>query len=79
MDIRTFRESHPERNTRFAFCRWINEKLEPRSLHISVSYLPDLESGRSIPSLALAIAVEDISNNSIRVRDWLGLAKRQKN
>jgi hypothetical protein len=79
MDIRTFRESHPERSTRFAFCHWINEKLEPMSLHISVPYLRDLESGRSIPSLPLAIAVEDISNNCVKVRDWFGLAKRMKN
>jgi hypothetical protein len=78
MDLRTFRESHPQRNTRFSFCYWINEKLEPMSLHISVPYLRDLESGRSIPSLALAIAVENISNNSVRVRDWFGLAKRMK-
>jgi hypothetical protein len=76
MDIRSFRETQPVFNTRFAFCKWINESLETKHLSVSVPYLRDLESGRSIPSLRLAIAVEDFTKGSVSVRDWLGLSKR---
>jgi hypothetical protein len=78
LDIRTFRESRPKQNTRFAFCQWINEKLQEDHLSLSISYLRDLESGRSIPSLALAIAIEDITSKTVRVRDWAGLSTRKQ-
>ena len=73
LDIRTFRESRPKQNTRFAFCQ-----LQEDHLSLSISYLRDLESGRSIPSLALAIAVEDITSKTVRVRDWAGLSTRKQ-
>jgi hypothetical protein len=76
MDIRSYRESRPKYNTRHAFCMWINGDLSDRGLSLSVSYLRDLESGRSCPSLMLAIAVEDVTNHQVTVRDWLGLRRR---
>jgi len=76
MDIRNYRESRPVFSSRFAFCKWINEALSQRDLNISVPYLRDLESGRSIPSLRLAVAVEDITNRQVTVRDWVGLSLR---
>lgn len=50
--------------------------MSQRDLNISVPYLRDLESGRSIPSLRLAVAVEDITNRQVTVRDWVGLSLR---
>jgi hypothetical protein len=77
MNIRDYRESLPGRNTRVAFCGWINDYLSQRHLNISIPYLRDLESGRSVPSLALAIAVEDATGSKVKVRDWPGLFKRK--
>jgi len=77
MNIRDYRESLPGKNTRVSFCRWINGYLSQRRLNISVPYLRDLESGRSVPSLALAIAVEDATGSRVKVRDWPGLFKRK--
>jgi len=76
MDIRSFRESQPAFNSRFGFCKWMNETLRPKGLSVSVSYLRDLESGRSIPSLRLAIAIEDFTKTKVGVRDWAGLSRR---
>ena len=76
MDIRSFRESQPSFNSRFGFCKWMNETLNPQGLSVSVAYLRDLESGRSIPSLRLAIAIEDFTRKKVTVRDWLGLQLR---
>jgi hypothetical protein len=75
MDIRTYRESQNRYNTRHAFCLWINADLADRGLSLSVSYLRDLESGRSCPSLPLAVAIEDITDNQVTTRDWAGLFK----
>jgi len=77
MNIRDYRESSPGKSTRVAFCQWINDYLGQRRLNISVPYLRDLESGRSVPSLALAIAVEDATGSKVKVRDWPGLFKRK--
>ena len=77
MDIRSYRESQPAYNSRFGFCKWINETLMQTGLSISVPYLRDLESGRSIPSLRLALAVEDFTNKKVTVRDWVGLQRRR--
>ena len=77
MNIRDYRESLPGQNTRVSFCRWINQYLGQRRLNISIPYLRDLESGRSVPSLALAIAVEDATGSKVTVRDWAGLHKRR--
>tara|TARA_R110000796_G_scaffold63155_4_gene145607 strand:- start:562 stop:795 length:234 start_codon:yes stop_codon:yes gene_type:complete len=77
MDIRNYRESQPAFNSRFAFCKWINESLSQMDLNISVPYLRDLESGRSIPSLRLAVAVEDFTSRQVTVRDWVGLSLRR--
>lgn len=76
MDIRSFRESQPLFHSRFGFCKWMNETLEAQGLSVSVTYLRDLESGRSIPSLRLAIAVEDFTKKKVTVRDWAGLQLR---
>jgi|TARA_R100001163_G_C5039066_1_gene177600 predicted HTH domain antitoxin len=54
----------------------MNETLNPQGLSVSVPYLRDLESGRSIPSLRLAIAIEDFTKKKVTVRDWLGLRLR---
>jgi hypothetical protein len=54
----------------------MNETLEAQGLSVSVTYLRDLESGRSIPSLRLAIAVEDFTKKKVTVRDWAGLQLR---
>ena len=78
MDIRSYRESRPKYNTRAAFCYRMNLFLRQWSLNISIPYLRDLESGRSVPSLALAVAVEDATAGKVRVRDWPGLKKRMK-
>ena len=77
MDIRSFRERQPAYNSRFGVCKWMNEALNVKGLSVSVAYLRDLESGRSIPSLRLAIAVEDFTKNKVTVRDWAGLSKRR--
>ena len=79
MNIRDFRESLPGRTTRVAFCRWVNQYLNQRRLNISIPYLRDLEGGRTAPSLALAIAVEDATGGKVKVRDWPGLYKRRTN
>ncbi len=76
MDIRSYRETQPSFNSRFGFCKWINETLMQNGLSISVPYLRDLESGRSIPSLRLALAVEDFTKKQVTVRDWVGLSRR---
>jgi len=77
MDIRSYRESQPSFNSRFGFCKWMNETLIQIGLSVSVSYLRDLESGRSIPSLRLALAIEDFTSHKVTVRDWAGLKRRR--
>ena len=78
MDIRSFRESQPAFYSRFGFCKWINETLRPQGLSVSVPYLRDLESGRSIPSLRLAIAIEDFTKKKVTVREWTGLTSARR-
>jgi hypothetical protein len=78
MDIRTFREMNPAISSRARFCAWINDQLNKKGLNVSAPYLRDIESGRAIPSLALAIAIEDLTKRSVTVREWAGLAKRKR-
>ena len=78
MDIRSFRESQPAFHSRFGFCKGVNETLKPKGLSVSVPYLRDLESGRAIPSLRLAIAIEDFTSKKVTVREWAGLLKSRR-
>ncbi len=78
MNIQTYREMDRSKSARWRFCKWLNEHLHPAGLGISVPYLRDVESGRRIPSLALAIAIEDLTMGSVKIRDWDGLARRRK-
>lgn len=73
MDIRSYRESLWKYNTRHAFCMKLAPELKSRGLSMSKSYLRDLESGRSVPSLPLALAIEDLTDRKVTVRDWRGL------
>jgi len=79
MDIRTFREMNPAISSRARFCAWINDQLNKRGLNVAAPYLRDIESGRSTPSLALAIAIEDLTKRQVTVREWAGLSKRKEN
>tara|TARA_R110002051_G_scaffold157026_1_gene228621 strand:- start:13 stop:273 length:261 start_codon:yes stop_codon:yes gene_type:complete len=77
MNIKEFRESRAKSTSRAAFCTRINEYLRTLGLNISISYLRDLESGRCVPSLALANAVEDATGGKVTPREWDGLHKRK--
>jgi hypothetical protein len=63
-------------NTRAQFVEWLNEKLEPEGCSLSIAYLRDLEYGRKVPSLRLAVAVEKVTAGSVSVREWPGLSRR---
>lgn len=76
MDVKNYRQSLPRRSTRAAFLSWLNTALEPYGKSISVSYLRDLEYGRKVPSLELAIVVADVTNGVVSVADWPGLQDR---
>ena len=78
MHIKEFRESRAAATNRAAFCTKLNEYLQTLGLNISISYLRDLESGRCVPSLALANAVEDATGGKVTPREWVGLHKRKK-
>ena len=75
MNIADYRQSHPRHSTRVAFCSWLNEKL-PSGITISIPYLRDLESGRSIPSLLLAVSVEKATGGVVSTNSWPGLSRR---
>lgn len=76
MDITTYRASLPDRSTRTAFCGWLTGELSAYGLSFSVPFLRDLESGRSIPSLPMAVAIESITGGALGVREWPGLQNR---
>ena len=79
MDITTYRASLPDRSTRSAFCSWLTDELSPYGLTFSVPFLRDLESGRSVPSLPMAVAIEMVTGGVLGVREWPGLKMRLKN
>ena len=62
--------------TRAQFVEWLNEKLEVEGCSLSIAYLRDLEYGRKVPSLRLAVAVEKVTAGSVSVREWPGLSRR---
>ena len=76
MNITDYRQSHPGCETRAKFVSWLNERM-PDGVSISISYLRDLESGRAIPSLLLAVTIEESTGGVISVREWPGLVKRR--
>mgnify|MGYP005826327789 FL=1 len=75
MNIADYRQSHPRHSTRVAFCSWLNGQL-PAGVTISIPYLRDLESGRSVPSLLLAVSVEKATGGVVSTNSWPGLSKR---
>jgi hypothetical protein len=74
--IQDYRENIPNVTTRAQFVGWLNEKLEEEGCSLSISYLRDLEYGRKVPSLRLAVAVEKVTGGSVSVREWPGLSRR---
>ena len=75
MTVTDYRESHPGCETSAKFVTWLNGRL-PGRMTITVSYLRDLEYGRSVPSLMLAVAIEDATGGVVSVREWPGLVRR---
>ncbi len=75
MNIADYRSSLPRNNTRVSFCAWLNGRL-PTGVQVSVPYLRDLESGRAVPSLLLAVTIEDATGGVVSTREWPGLSKR---
>ena len=74
--VQDYRSGIPGMNTRAQFVEWLNEKLEAEGCSLSIAYLRDLEYGRKVPSLRLAVAVEKVTAGSVSVRAWPGLSRR---
>jgi hypothetical protein len=74
MVIEDYRKSLPNRSTRVAFTKWLNEELQRFNLTLSIGYLRDLEYGRKTPSLPLAIGIEKSTGGVVSVREWPGLS-----
>jgi len=73
MQVQDYRASLPGKSTRAGFVQWLNDELVELNQHISIAYLRDLESGRKVPSLALAVAIEHVTGGVVSVREWPGL------
>ena len=73
MIIEDYRKSLPGKSTRASFVDWLNTELKKFSLSLSLGYLRDLEYGRKIPSLPLAIGIEKATGGVVSVREWPGL------
>lgn len=71
--IEDYRKGLPGKSTRAAFTQWLNVELGRLGLKISIGYLRDLEYGRKIPSLPLAIGIEKATGGVVSVREWPGL------
>ncbi len=76
MRVQDYRSGIPGMKTRAQFVEWLNEKLEVEGCSLSIAYLRDLEYGRKVPSLRLAVAVEKVTAGSVSVREWPGLSRR---
>ena len=76
MRIEDYRKSLPGTSTRVAFSNWLNGQLNGLELQVSVGYLRELESGRRIPSLPLAIGIEKVTGGVVSVREWPGLTDK---
>jgi len=74
--IQDYRVGIPNVTTRAQFVDWLNQRLESENCSISIAYLRDLEYGRKVPSLRLAVAVEKVTGGSVSVREWPGLERR---
>jgi len=74
--IQDYRQGLPNVTTRAQFVDWINDKLEPEGCHLSIAYLRDLEYGRKVPALRLAVAIETVTGGSVSVREWPGLSRQ---
>jgi hypothetical protein len=76
MQVQDYRASLPGKSTRAAFVGWLNDELDPLGQRISIAYLRDLEGGRKVPSLALAVAIEHVTGGVVSVREWPGLQSK---
>ena len=76
MRIQDYRAGLPGIRTRAQFVAWLNERLKPEGCHVSLAYLRDLEYGRKVPSLRLAVSIEVVTGGSVTVREWPGLERR---
>lgn len=74
--IQDYRAGLPGINTRAQFVDWLNAKLKETGSHMSIAYLRDLEYGRKVPSLRLAVSIESVTGGSVSVREWPGLSRQ---
>jgi len=72
--VEQYRMALPGRSSRAAFTEWLNEQLEPMDQGLSVHYLRDLERGRKIPSLSLAVAIYRATSGVVSPAEWPGLS-----
>lgn len=72
--VEQYRMALPGRSSRASFTEWLNEQLEPMDQGLSVHYLRDLERGRKIPSLSLAVAISHATSGVVSPAEWPGLS-----
>lgn len=68
-----YRKSLPGSSTRILFVDFLNEKMSSFGMSITVAHLRELEKGRRVPSLQLALGIERATSGAVSVREWPGL------
>ena len=68
-----YRKSLPGSSTRILFVDFLNEKMSSFGMSITVAHLRELEKGRRVPSLQLALGIERATGGAVSVREWPGL------
>jgi hypothetical protein len=73
MRCEDYRKGLPGASTRVLFVDFLNEKMSSFGVTITVAHLRELEKGRRVPSLQLALGIEKATGGAVSVREWPGL------
>ncbi len=78
MTLKEYRRStHPDKS-RPTFCKWLNQVLQEHRFGLEVSQraLRSYELGERAPPLQMAIAIAEVTGDSVGVQEWPYLKKR---
>ena len=79
MRCEDYRKSTPGASTRVLFVDYLNKRMSRYDVTITVAHLRELEKGRTIPSLVLALSIQKATGGSVSVEEWPGLNPQIRN
>ena len=79
MRCEDYRKSLPGSSTRVLFVDYLNKRMSCFGATITIAHLRELEKGRRVPSLALALSIEKATGGSVSVKEWPGLHPQIRN